>query len=553
MAIFDRNENLVSALLMAVKLNREIKILVVDDQPLTQNYLRYALENLGYSNFIYAENSAIALTECRDKTFDLIICSFNLHGKDGYQLYQELKASNLCSHTTGFIFISAETAPGLVHSVLELQPDEFMVKPFSIKELKSRIDRTIQRKNLLRPLFNLMDQNKIVPALALVEQWLEQGQHAKYASTLLKTKGELLQQAGRWNEAEQFYNGLLTDDHLTWVELGLARCLVWDKRFTEAVALLQPLLEKAESKLAALDLLADVHLQQQHYKKAQTELLQAADMAPRNLLRQQKLMNLSRLTHDYEHQFKAAKELLRYARFSIYERPELYLNLARASVDYALTIDEEEQTSRLSKVANDTLNHMRQIFPDQSKAEQQLVVQARLYYLKDQIDKAKQLLLSLENTAEKQQAEDVLDKAKALHEVGLLSSSRELLRQLAKDEAQQTQSDPLFQIYLQQELQERERLPMGPREFNNNAVRLYEKGQLHQALDAFIQAFQIMPYNTGIALNLLQALQTTENIDASVQTEHLRLQCEVLLSNATLNDEQKKRWQQLQRPQQIAI
>ncbi len=553
MAIFDRNENLVSALLMAVKLNREIKILVVDDQPLSQNYLRYALENLGYSNFIYAENSAIALTECRDKTFDLIICSFNLHGKDGYQLYQELKASNLCSHTTGFIFISAETAPGLVHSVLELQPDEFMVKPFSIKELKSRIDRTIQRKNLLRPLFNLMDQNKIVPALALVEQWLEQGQHAKYASTLLKTKGELLQQAGRWNEAEQFYNGLLTDDHLTWVELGLARCLVWDKRFTEAVALLQPLLEKAESKLAALDLLADVHLQQQHYKKAQTELLQAADMAPRNLLRQQKLMNLSRLTHDYEHQFKAAKELLRYARFSIYEKPELYLNLARASVDYALTIDEEEQTSRLSKVANDTLNHMRQIFPDQSKAEQQLVVQARLYYLKDQIDKAKQLLLSLENTPEKQQAEDVLDKAKALHEVGLLSSSRELLRQLAQDEAQQTQSDPLFQIYLQQELQERERLPMGPREFNNNAVRLYEKGQLHQALDAFIQAFQIMPYNTGIALNLLQALQTTENIDASVQTEHLRLQCEVLLSNATLNDEQKKRWQQLQRPQQIAI
>ena len=440
-----------------------------------------------------------------------------------------------------------------MHSVLELQPDEFMVKPFSIKELKSRIDRTIQRKNLLRPLFNLMDQNKIVPALALVEQWLEQGQHAKYASTLLKTKGELLQQAGRWNEAEQFYNGLLTDDHLTWVELGLARCLVWDKRFTEAVALLQPLLEKAESKLAALDLLADVHLQQQHYKKAQTELLQAADMAPRNLLRQQKLMNLSRLTHDYEHQFKAAKELLRYARFSIYEKPELYLNLARASVDYALTIDEEEQTSRLSKVANDTLNHMRQIFPDQSKAEQQLVVQARLYYLKDQIDKAKQLLLSLENTAEKQQAEDVLDKAKALHEVGLLSSSRELLRQLAQDEAQQTQSDPLFQIYLQQELQERERLPMGPREFNNNAVRLYEKGQLHQALDAFIQAFQIMPYNTGIALNLLQALQTTENIDASVQTEHLCLQCEVLLSNATLNDEQKKRWQQLQRPQQIAI
>ncbi len=538
---------------MVVKLNKDIQILVVDEQPLTQNYLRYALETLGYTGFTYAENSAAAISLCRDKAFDLIICSFNLNGKDGYQLYQELKVRNLFRHCTGFIFISAETDPSLVHSVLELQPDEFMVKPFAIKDLKSRIDRTVQRKNLFRPLFSLMDQKKTDAALKQVDQWLAQGYQPKYNSMLLKIKGEILQQAGHWTEGEQFYSSLIHNDNLQWVKLGLARCLIQREAYAEALSLLQPLLQKADLKLAALDLLADIHLHQQLYKKAQSELLQAADMAPRNLLRQQKLMHLSRLTHDYEHQFRAAKDLVRFARFSIYEQPDLYLNLARASVDYALSIDEEEQTSRLSKVANDTLSHMRQIFPEKQKQEQQAVLQARIYYLKDQIEKAKQLLLELDQNTEHQGAEDILDKAKALHEVGLLTSSRELLRQLTQDAKKLKDVDPVFLAYLKQEQQERETLPMGPREFNNNAVLLYERGQWHQALDAFIQAFRIMPGNVGIALNLLQSLRSTENIDPAIQTEQLRLQCEVMLSKAKLNEEQEKRWQQLQSQQKIAI
>jgi DNA-binding response OmpR family regulator/uncharacterized protein YihD (DUF1040 family) len=538
---------------MALKFNKDIQILVVDEQPLAQNYLRYVLENLGYLNFHYAENSAAALASCLDKVFDLIICSFNLNGKDGYQLYQELKVRNLFHHCTGFIFISAETDPSLVHSVLELQPDEFMVKPFAIKDLKSRIDRTLQRKNLFRPLYSLMDQKQTDLALKQLDQWLAQGYQAKYTNMLLKIKGELLHQAGRWTEGEQFYSGLVHQEQLHWAKLGLARCLIQREAYAEAAALLQPLLQKADMKLAALDLLAEIHLNQQMYKKALAELLQAADIAPRNLIRQQKLMHLSRLNHDYENQFKAAKDLLRFARFSVYEQPDLYLNLARASIDYALSVDEEEHISRLSKVANDTLTNMRQLFPEQPKQEQQVVVQARIYYLKEQLDKAKQLLLALEKNAAGQSPEDLLDKAKALHEVGMLSSSRELLRQLNQDASTLKNADPVFLTSLRQEQQERETLPMGPREFNNNAVLLYEKGQWHQALDAFIQAFSIMPGNVGIALNLLQSLRSTENIDPAIQTEQLRLQCEVMLSRAKLNEEQQKRWQQLQSQQKIAI
>lgn len=163
------------------------------------------------------------------------------------------------------------------------------------------------------------------------------------------------------------------------------------------------------------------------------------------------------------------------------------------------------------------------------------------------------MLLTLDKTQGELGPEDILDKAKALHEVGLLSRSRELLRQLTQDENKLKNVDSVFLSYLKQELQERETLPMGPREFNNNAVLLYERGQWHQALDAFIQAFHIMPGNVGIALNLLQSLGSTENINPAIQTEQLRLQCEVILSRNKLSEAQQKRWQQLQSQQKIAI
>ncbi|MFC4654805.1 MULTISPECIES: response regulator [Rheinheimera] len=538
---------------MTDELSRDIRILIVDEQPILQNYLRFALETLGFLSFSHAENASAALALYQEKFFDLVICSFNLDGKDGYQLYQELKVRNLYRHSTGFIFISADTDPSLVHSVLELQPDEFMVKPFSIKDLKTRIERTMQRKQQLKPLYELLDQNKTVGAVQQIDHWLKQNSMPKFAPLLRKTRGEILINSNRWAEAEQFYDAILDRDPQPWAQLGLARCLMERGEFSQAIFLLQPLLRKSDYKLLALDLLSNIYLQQHLFDKAHAELKQAAALAPRNLLRQQKLLNLSRLNHDYEHQYKAARDLVKFARYSVFEQPDLYLNLARSCIDYALTTSEDDQTYRLSKVANETLNSMRKAFPDQPKEEQQLVLQARLLYLKDQIDKAKQLLLELQKAPQPDRLEDALDKAKALHEVGLLNASRQVLSQVTLDSQQEQGVDPVFIRYLQQEQKERAALPMGPREFNNNAVQMYEQGHWQTALDAFVQAFQVMPSNAGIALNLLQALRSGKaQLDAE-QASLLEQQCELLLVNSKLTKEQQQRWLQLQGREPIAI
>ena len=149
-------------------------------------------------------------------------------------------------------------------------------------------------------------------------------------------------------------------------------------------------------------------------------LEQAAQLAPRNLYRQQKLLQLSRLNHDYERQYKTARDMLKFARFSMYEQPDLYLNLARACIDFAVSVDEDGETNRLSKQATECLSSLRTQFPDVDVKQQQLVIQARLQYLKDHKDKAQKMLQELDNQdVHIDNIEDALDKAKALHEVGL--------------------------------------------------------------------------------------------------------------------------------------
>ena len=105
-------------------LNREMNILIIDEQALAQNYLRYTLEKLGYSQVHFTDKAQTALAMCKERQFDLIICSFNLQqGKDGYQLYEELKVRRLQKLSTGFIFISAETDPGdFVWGMVVLSP-----------------------------------------------------------------------------------------------------------------------------------------------------------------------------------------------------------------------------------------------------------------------------------------------------------------------------------------------------------------------------------------------------------------------------------------------
>ncbi|MDX1536558.1 response regulator [Arsukibacterium sp.] len=527
---------------------RDERILVIDDQSLAQGFFRFALEQLGYQNIFVAERANVALTLCRDNQFDLIICAHNQQqGKDGFQLYEEIKAKGLQQLSCAIIFISAETDPSLVHSVIELQPDEFLAKPFVIKDLQLRIERVLRRKQQLREVYQALDAKDDSKALAAIDKQLADANQHKLFPLLLRLKGDVLLSQRAYSVAEKFFIAMLNIQPFSWARMGLVRCHLAQGKEQQAFTELEALLQRSESRLFALDLLAELEFKQQHYQQAQQHVLEAAELAPRNMFRQQKLLQLSRLNHDYENQYRAARDMVKYARYSMYEQPDLYLTLARASIDYALSVDDEEQSSRLNRQAAVSLSTMQRQYASSSGGleSQQQVLQARLLYLQDHKDKAQAMLSSLDPIQKIESVEGALDRAKALHEVGLSQASADLFAQISQH-CQQQLADPLFKAYLQQEQQERLAMRLGPRELNNNAVTLYKHGNWQEAFDAFKLAWKVMPKNAGIALNLWQTLLTSPRpLCAPSSKQQLLDQCQQLIETSNLKPEQQQRYQQL--------
>ncbi|WP_404340496.1 response regulator [Pseudoalteromonas mariniglutinosa] len=531
---------------MPAKIFSNAKILIVEEQPLAQSYMKQSLERLGFRQLQFAEHANSAKEQCQTEHFDLIVCSFNLSKhQDGYQLYEELRAKRLIRNSTGFIFISAETSGSLVHSVLELQPDDFLVKPFTANDLKNRIERVLLRKHDLNAIYQLMDDNNDSKALRIINDLLAKKSNT-YSAVLLRLKGDALLRLKRYEEAKTYFKSVLNIQKFTWAKIGLVEALIANNEHLLAQRMLKTMLQRNETRLMALDLLGQLEIKLNKFDEAQNFISQAVDIAPRNIERQKSLSHVSLLNHDYEKNYATQKEIAQYAKHSIHDHPDIYLNAARAGIDFALTTDQSDQIQRISRQTNQYLAALKQQFPNSNNQTQIDVLNARLHYLKDEHQKAKLLIEQLEDDNQIRSIDGALDKAKAFHELGFHHKAQALFSQIITHcERHPNVSDPVYLRYIQQQQSERRDIKMGPKELNNHAVTQFNHGQLNTALEAFMQAFRIMPKNPSIALNLLQCLFDNSNQNGQSFNLVIAKKCYALLCSHELEEEQVTRFDKL--------
>jgi len=528
---------------MPTKIFSKAKILIVEEQPLAQSYMKQSLERLGFRQLSFADHANSAKEQCLSESFDLIVCSFNLNKhQDGYQLYEELRVKKLIKNSTGFIFISAETSGSLVHSVLELQPDDFLVKPFTGQELKTRIERILKRKHDLQTVYTLIDDGNDSKAVKYIDAALERKDN-NYSPILLRLKGDALLRLKRAQEAKDFFKSVLDIQKFAWAKVGLVEALIANNEHILAQRMLKTMLERQETRLVALDLLGRLEIKLNQFELAQDFLSQAATIAPRNISRQKSLSTVSLINHDYEKNYLTQKDIANFAKHSIYDHPDIYLNAARAGIDFALTTDQTDQVQRISRQTNKYINDLKTQFPNSTNQSQIDVLNARLHYLKDEHQKAKKLIEQLEDDDSIIRSVDgALDKAKAFHELGFHQKAQMLFSQIINHcERHPNTSEPTYLRYIQQQQSERRDIKMGPKELNNHAVTQFNKGQLNTALEAFTHAFRVMPRNQSIALNLLQCLFDSTKQSGSSLNIGLAKKCYALLDKSDLPAEQAQR------------
>ena len=119
-----------------------MKILIVDDEAMIRQVLREYAEFEGYKTD-EAENGMEAIYKCRETNYDLIIMDIMMPKLDGFSAVKEIKKIA----DIPVLMLSARNEEYDKLFGFELGVDDYVVKPFSPKEVMARIADIIKRRN----------------------------------------------------------------------------------------------------------------------------------------------------------------------------------------------------------------------------------------------------------------------------------------------------------------------------------------------------------------------------------------------------------------------
>jgi len=118
--------------------DKNMKVLIVDDYKTMLRILRNLLRQLGFMDVEEATDGSMALQVVQQHDFGLIISDWNMEPMTGLQLLREVRADAKLKHIP-FIMVTAESKSENVIAAKEAGVSNYIVKPFNAETLKSKM------------------------------------------------------------------------------------------------------------------------------------------------------------------------------------------------------------------------------------------------------------------------------------------------------------------------------------------------------------------------------------------------------------------------------
>ncbi|MBC7662418.1 MAG: response regulator, partial [Caulobacter sp.] len=134
--------------------NSQLSVLVVDPNPGMRGNLQNMLGQVGISKIEFAVSAGTAIRALGRRHVDIILCEYDLGldtGQDGQQLLEDLRHHQLIGPATIFIMLTSEGVESRVVSAAELTPTDYVLKPFTMDDLGSRLTRALDRRAAMLP------------------------------------------------------------------------------------------------------------------------------------------------------------------------------------------------------------------------------------------------------------------------------------------------------------------------------------------------------------------------------------------------------------------
>lgn len=289
------------------------RILIIDDLSFARSALRNIAQMAGATHIETANSYTDAFARIRKSGMhDIVLCDYNLGGgRDGQQLYAELRHAQLIRQRTLWLMVTAEASLDRVMAVLDLAPDSYLLKPFTTDQFKTRLFAIGHRKAVFERYFGLQEQGAFQDALLELNRITSK--HPELGKEGFRYLIETLLSAGRTDEVQRLIQSKSHTQRPPWLSLILAKCQLSGLDYAAALATVQSINSDHPYFLESIEFEADLLNRLGRGDAAQKVLESLVLKNPLNWRRQKSLGQIAFTNGDFATSAKATEAFIRYA------------------------------------------------------------------------------------------------------------------------------------------------------------------------------------------------------------------------------------------------
>jgi len=264
------------------------KVLVLDDCQIILHATRLMLVNHGCApnNIILVKNAKAALISCKTHRFDFILCDYNLgSGSDGLQLIEELHTKNLLPEDTVVFVVTGETSKSVFYGFSEYEPDGYLIKPFNINSISSRLINCYRLKQVSKKIRNTYLKEGKDSAFKECEKY-------ENAPAVAYIKARIYEDEKDFAAAQKIYINLIKNNDSK-ARLLLSSLLLNEQRYDIALKVIDPLIKDKKFRFNALQIQSKCLLRQNKMQDALNSLLETSEISSNNVERLLCIYNLA--------------------------------------------------------------------------------------------------------------------------------------------------------------------------------------------------------------------------------------------------------------------
>lgn len=129
---------------MIVALDKNMKILIVDDFSTMRRIIKNLLRDLGFNNTVEADDGNTALPILKKGGIDFLVTDWNMPGMTGLELLKAVRADPELQ-SLPVLMVTAESKRDQIIEAAQAGVNGYIVKPFTANTLREKIDKIFER------------------------------------------------------------------------------------------------------------------------------------------------------------------------------------------------------------------------------------------------------------------------------------------------------------------------------------------------------------------------------------------------------------------------